>query len=127
MNILILLAGLHSLFFAVFHCLFWKALDWKKQLARLSPTNNAVMQILNLRLTFLFFAHAFVCFWFQDDLLQPGLGQAFWVVSALFWLGRTVEEVVFRRLMPERNALVYVLWVLFVGGTVLEALPLWVD
>jgi hypothetical protein len=59
-------------------------------------------------------------------LLEPGLGQAFWIVSSLFWLGRTVEEVVFRRLMPERNALVYVLWVLFVGGTVLEALPLWV-
>ena len=68
MNALVLLAGLHSLFFAAFHCLFWKALDWKRQLARLSP-NNAVMQLLNLRLTFLFFAHAAVCFWYGDALI----------------------------------------------------------
>lgn len=121
MNTLIIIGGIHSLFFAVFHCMFWSALKWKTQLKLLSPTNRAVMEILNLRLIFVFAFHGIVCLVYSEEMLGSVLGQISILGAALFWLGRSIEEIVYRKLMPEKDFLSILLKVLFVMGTLLYA------
>ena len=53
---LMLLCALHSAALGVFHLCFWRLFDWKRALAKLDRPNRAIMQILNLRLAFVFFA-----------------------------------------------------------------------
>lgn len=121
MKILLLIGGLHSLFFAVFHCMFWKELKWKTQLQKISATNRAVMEILNLRIIFIFGFHAAICFIFPDEMLTSTLGKVGLMGAGLFWLGRTIEQVIYRKLMPEKGAIDIALWVLFVVGTLIYA------
>ena len=123
MRTLIIAMGFHSLFFAVFHMLFWTKLHWNKELPKLSNVNNAVMQILNLRLIHYFLFLTVLCFAFTDSLLHSPLGAASLVGSALFWLGRTLEQLIFKRLLPVRAPISIVLSLLFVLGFIGFLLP----
>jgi len=58
-NFILTLCGLHSIVLAIFHVLFWRIFQWKKQLPLLNPANRATMQILNLRLIYGFLFVAF--------------------------------------------------------------------
>jgi hypothetical protein len=120
-ELLIQLAGLHSLSFALFHLGFWKLFDWKHTLARSSVANRAIMQILNLRLIYFFLGVAAACFVFTDELARTVLGHAVLGFMSLFWVGRTVEQFVFLRI---NRPLVHALTALFVLGALLFALPL---
>lgn len=120
-HLTIILCGLHSLGFALFHLAFWKLFDWKHELARLQLPTRAVTQILNLRLIYLFLGVAAMCFVFPDELRDTPLGRALLAFMALFWVGRTIEQFVFLRV---NHAMAHALTVLFVLGAVLFALPL---
>ncbi|MFC4727693.1 hypothetical protein [Coralloluteibacterium thermophilus] len=117
----ILLAGIHSAGFAVFHLLFWRLFGWRQDLARLRPANRAIMQILNLRLTYVFVLVAVLCFGFAQALADTPLGHALLVGMSLFWLGRLVEQFVFLRY--DHPAL-HALSALFAIGALLFAWPL---
>jgi len=114
-------AGLHSLGFAAFHLAFWKLFDWKRDLARTSVANRAIMQILNLRLIYLFLGMGAACFAFTDALLHTPLGRAVLGFMSLFWVGRTIEQMVFLRV---RHWGVHALTALFILGAALSAWPL---
>lgn len=118
---LIFLCGLHSLGFALFHLGFWKLFDWKHELRKIGPPTRAIVQILNLRLIYVFAGIAAICFVFPSQLHATPLGRALLLFMSLFWLGRVVEQFVFLRL---NHPLVHVLTALFVLGMVLFALPL---
>lgn len=62
-----LFCALYNLAFAIFHLTFWKLLNWKDELQRVSANNRAVMQTLNLCLTFVFFLAAYLYFFHSDD------------------------------------------------------------
>ncbi|KRE99973.1 hypothetical protein ASG87_13375 [Frateuria sp. Soil773] len=118
---LVLLGGVHSLGFAVFHMAFWKLFDWPRALASTSVATRAVAQILNLRLIYVFLGMAALCFCLSGELLGTRLGHALLAGMSLFWVGRTVEQFVFLRY---NKVLVHVLTVLFVIGALLFAAPL---
>jgi len=61
--------GVFNLAFAAFHVLFWRLFDWDRDLATLNAINRAVMQILNLCLTFIFLAFAYLSFEHAEELL----------------------------------------------------------
>jgi hypothetical protein len=115
------LAGLHSFGFALFHLAFWKLFDWKRDLAHNTPANRAIMQILNLRLVYVFLGAGIACFAFTDALLSTPLGRAMLAFMSLFWVGRTIEQFVFLRV---DHPLVHALTALFVVGAALFAWPL---
>ena len=121
MKLILIIGGLHSLFFAVFHGFFWKKLNWKVQLQKISTTNRAIMEILNLRLIFLFAFHAAICFGFPSEMLYSTLGKIGVLGAALFWLGRSIEQYIYRNSLALKPTIIAILWVLFVGGTVLYA------
>ncbi|MEL1263578.1 hypothetical protein [Pseudoxanthomonas putridarboris] len=120
-ELLVRLGGAHSLGFALFHLAFWKLFDWKRDLARNSAANRAIMQILNLRLIYVFLGIGAACFVFTDELLRTPLGNAILAFMALFWVGRTIEQFVFLRV---HHPLVHALTALFVLGALLFAIPL---
>lgn len=118
---LIRTAGLHSLAFALFHVGFWKLFRWRDTLRSASVADRAILQILNLRLIYVFLAVAVLCFGFTADLHGTPLGRAVLVGMSLFWVGRTIEQFVFLRI---DGLFIHVLTALFVVGAVLFALPL---
>lgn len=116
------LGGLHCLGFALFHLAFWRFFGWKHELAKLSAANRAIMQILNLRLIYVFVGMAVLSLAFTRELLDTRLGHVVLAFMAVFWLGRTIEQFVFLRINDWR---VHLLTALFVLGAVLYAVPLW--
>lgn len=79
------------------------------------------MQILNTRLIYVFLLVALLCFCFPVELTTTTLGKTFLAGMSLFWLGRTVEQFIF---LHVNNAMTNVLTALFIIGTILFALPL---
>jgi hypothetical protein len=112
------LGGLFHLALALFHLSFWTLFGWNDELARLRPLNRGVLQVLNLRLTYLFFAFAVLSCCWPEQFLRPGLGLALCVVLAGFWWLRALEQFLFFR--PRHW------WVagVFCCGALLYTLPL---
>lgn len=95
MKILLYIGGFYHLAFAAFHISFWKLLDWKRDLSYLTETNQNVMQILNLRLIYVFFVVACLSFFYAESLLADGIGKVILFAIALFWLMRAAEQIIF--------------------------------
>lgn len=121
MNILILLCGLYSIGFAIFHISFWKIFKWDSDLKKLSFTNKAVIQILNIQIIYYFIFAAFICFVFPTELLTTKLGNIFLGGTSLFWLVRTIQQFIFLRASHYK---IHILTVIFLIGTILFALPI---
>lgn len=124
MLLLLHLCGIYNLLFAVFHAAFWWLFGWKKDLARLHPANRAIMQILNLRLIYVFLLFGALCLLFPQALLNTPLGHFLLGGMALFWLGRLLEQVLLRQV---RSWLVHLMTLLFLLGIVLHGLPWWLS
>jgi len=118
------LGGVFNLVFAGFHVLFWRLLDWDRDLASLSVINRAVMQILNLCLTFIFLAFAYLSFEHAEELLGTRLGNALLSLIAFFWLLRAIQQAIFFGL---RHRLSSALFGLFLVGASLYAYPAWLS
>ncbi|MGO1071821.1 hypothetical protein [Lysobacter sp. CA199] len=117
----IYLAGLHSLAFAFFHMAFWKLFGWGRTLQNATVADRAIVQILNLRLIYVFLGIGALCFAFTEELHGTALGRTVLAGMSLFWVGRTIEQFVFLRI---NRPMVHVLTALFVLGAVIFAVPL---
>ncbi len=113
-------AGALNIVVAVFHLLFWKLFHWKTELKKTSSLNSAVMQVMNLRLIYLFLLTAFLCFFYTRDLVETRVGNAMLIGFSFLWLGRLVEQFIFFKL---NHWIGYAVTFLFIAGTVLFALP----
>lgn len=120
-DIWVVLAGIHSAAFAAFHLAFWRLFRWRESLKNASPRDRAILQILNLRLVYVFLCVAALCFAYTDEMSASALGRAILAGMSLFWVGRTIEQFVFLRI---NHALVHALTAMFVLGAVLFAMPL---
>lgn len=121
-TILLTACGVYSLGFAVFHAYFWRLFRWKDQLYLLHPGNRAIVQILNLRLIYVFVCMAAGCFFYQTELVETRLGHAMLAACSLFWVGRTIEQFIYLRRIY--HWVVHLLTALFILGALLFALPL---
>lgn len=121
-ELLVRLAGIHSLGFAAFHLAFWRLFGWKRELAQLGTANRAIMQILNLRVIYVFLGMGMIALIFAPDLVDTRLGVVLLGFMAVFWVGRTLEQFVFLRINDWR---VHLLTGLFVLGAALHAVPMW--
>jgi len=118
---IVLICGFYSIGFAIFHLFFWKLFDWKNDLKKLKFGNKAIMQILNIRLIYVFSLVAVICFCFPEELCTTPLGRFFIGGVSLFWLGRTIEQFIFLRV---KSRMINILTVIFIIGIALFALPL---
>lgn len=119
-TLLLKLCAAHSFGFAVFHLMFWKLFRWKQDLQQSSLATRVIVQILNLRLIYVFLAMGTLCLAFPTELATTAMGKAILLGMSLFWVGRTVEQFVFLR---HDRLLIPALTVAFVSGAILFALP----
>lgn len=113
---LLLIGVIFHLAFVAFHLLFWKLFDWVQDLKKLSHINKSVMQILNLRLIFVFLIFAYISYFNAVEMLDTKLGVTMLVAIALFWGFRSVEQVIY---FGVRNLASNILFLLFVFGSIL--------
>ena len=113
---LLIIGAIYHIAFVVFHLLFWKLFDWVEDLKKLSFTNKAVMQIMNLRLIFVFLVFAYISYFNGDELLNTKLGLTMTSSIALFWGFRSAEQIFY---FGVKNIASNLLFLVFVFGTLL--------
>lgn len=118
---LLLAAGLYHLALAAFHLAFWRLFAWPRDLRHLQPVNRAIMQVLNISLTFVFLFAAYLALFHAPPLLTTDLGRALLAGGTLFWLLRAAQQVLFFRLRHPASILFFVVTLL---GATLCATPL---
>ncbi|MDQ1098342.1 hypothetical protein QE441_001499 [Chryseobacterium sp. SORGH_AS909] len=120
MEKVIVICGIYSFLFGIFHLFFWRFFKWKKELAKLSLVNKGVVQILNIQLIFFFFSMAFICFFFTKELVETSLGKTFLVVNSGFWAIRIINQFIFLKINDYR---VHLLTFIFFIGFILFLIP----
>ncbi len=102
---LIFTAAVFNIAFGVFHLLFWRLFDWKTDLSRLRPVNQAIVPVLNLALTFLFLLVGTIM------IIEPPIPTLL-AGMAVFWLFRTVLQPVYFGLRHPASILITLVFVL---------------
>jgi hypothetical protein len=120
MKTLIIIGGVYCLAFALFHLAFWRLFNWKTELPKLNSINRGVLQVLNIRLTYVFFVVAFLCFFLTDELLQTNLGKFILGSISLFALMRAFEQLIFWKV--EKIGIAF--FIIFLIGAGIFAVPL---
>jgi hypothetical protein len=120
MDFLMLACALFCLGFACFHMLFWKLFDWPNELQKVGVPTRAIVQILNLRLIFIFLAVGVICLAYPLEMRTTVIGRAVLIGMSCFWAGRFVEQFIFLRY---NRVSIHVLSALFLVGAVLFLLP----
>ena len=114
-TLLLDLCGIYNLSFAIFHILFWKIFKWNEDLKRNSVGNRAIIQILNIRLIYIFLLMAFIYFFYPDQLTETKIGFVLLIGFSGFWIGRTIEQFIFLRV---KSKMVRILTVVFFIGLI---------
>ncbi|MBI2416391.1 MAG: hypothetical protein HYV28_00480 [Ignavibacteriales bacterium] len=113
--------GIYNFAIAIFHIAFWKIFRWPEDLKKTTPANRAIIQILNIRLIYIFLLMAVLYFFFQEELLNSRIGTILLIGFAGFWIGRTIEQFIFLR---GKSKMVTILTVILFTGIVIHVIPL---
>ena len=117
---MILIGGIYSVAFAIFHLMFWRLFRWKKDLVSLNIVNRGVMQILNLCLTFVFLIFAYISIFHSLELLTTNIGKSLLLLISVFWFLRAIEQIIFFRLKKKASV---ALFVVFIVGVMIYLYP----
>ena len=120
-QISIVSGGIFCVCLVLFHLTFWRLFRWNTELAKLTSLNRAVVQVLNLSLTFVFVIFAYVSLAHTTEMESTPLGRSLLLLIALLWYLRAIEQVYFFGLRTRLSVLFLVFFVL--GGT-LYLIPL---
>ena len=120
MEALIIAGGFYNIGLIVFHLMFWRIFNWKHDLNQISRLNRATMQVLNISLTSAFIIFSYISFAHTTELLTTSLGHSLLVLMALFWLARSIQQIIFYKL---RHRVSWAFLLLFLSGFLLYALP----
>lgn len=118
---ILIVGGIYNILLAIFHIMFWRLgkFNWKEELPKMSSTNMAVIQLLNIAVIVFFFLVAYISIFNTQELLSSGLGKTVLSGTALFWLIRLCGEFILKKGMPSNPAFV----IIFVIGVLLYLIP----
>jgi len=120
LELLIQAGGIYSLGFVIFHLLFWRIFDWDRDLRSLSFLNRAIMQVVNLSLTFVFAIFGAISLLHTRELLETPLGHSLTLLIAMFWLFRAILQPLFFKLKHWSSV---VFLAVFLLGSLLYGIP----
>jgi len=112
--------GIYNIVLIIFHLTFWKIFKWKKDLASLTFINRAVMQVLNLCLTFVFLIFAYISLFHAQEFLSTNLGNSLLLLISIFWFLRAVEQIIFFGLKNTTSAMFFIFFLL---GSIIYLYP----
>ena len=117
-NLLYFCAG-YNFCFAVFHGFFWKIFRWKADLRALTPINRAIMQVLNLRLIYVFAGFGVMAFLLAGRPVLGSFEKCLLLFISVFWLMRAVEQIVF---FNSRKPVSWAFFAVFLTGSAVHFL-----
>jgi hypothetical protein len=120
-EILLTIGAIYSIGFVIFHIMFWKIFHWKAALRSITRINRGIMQVMNLRLIYVFLFFAYVSYFQQNALLSTPLGKIILSFISIFWLMRAVEQIIF---FDRKNSVSMVLTAVFAIGGFLYLIPI---
>lgn len=120
METLITAGGYFNIGLLLFHLSFWHLFNWGEELKQVSSLNRAVMQVLNISLSFVFAIFAYISLMHTPELISTPLGKSLVLLIALFWLARSLQQVVFFKLHHRAS---WAFLALFLTGFTLYAIP----
>ena len=94
--------------------LFWRVFRWKADLQRLIPVNRAIIQVLNLRLIYVFLVMGLATVLFPVALLSTEFGMFILGAVSLFWFMRAIEQIIFFGLHSVASIALF--WVFLIGS-----------
>ncbi len=115
-----LLAALFNAGFGAFHIFFWRVFGWPASLEPSGQINSGVTQILNLCLTFVFFAAAVWLVMLYSDGADADEQSGLMLTIAAFWLFRAGLQPIYFSLRHPASA---ALFALFLIGSAIHAVP----
>jgi len=121
-ELFIISCGIFNISFGILHLFFWKIFDWKHDLPKLSFYNRATVQILNLRMIYVFLSVGAILILFRQSIMDTTLGNVILVGILLFWLGRLIEQFIF---LKEKSVKSISLAVAILFGLILHLLALY--
>lgn len=98
METLIKAGGFYNIILVIFHLFFWRIFNWEQDLRSVSSLNRSIMPVVNLSLTFVFVIFAYISLVHSTELLTSPLGNSLLILIALFWLIRSLLQVIFFKL-----------------------------
>lgn len=116
----IVAAAVFNAGFGVFHLGFWRLFRWREELPRLGAINRGVVPVLNIMLTYAFFAVAATQAAMPGAWIDAPLGRAALAGLAGFWVLRAGLQLIF---WP-RVGRSWALFGVFLTGATLHALAL---
>ena len=103
-KICIVSGGILSLLMVIFHSRFYKLFDWGKEFKNMSLKNQRIFYTIHIALLLLFLAFSVLSFVYIDELSQAtGLTLGVICAYSLFWLWRTIWQIVYFRLPKDSD------------------------
>ena len=116
----IIIGGVYNLGLVVFHLLFWKIFNWKKELRLLNSVNRNTIQVLNMFLALVFLFFGYISIFHANELTSTNLGISLLGFFSLFWFLRAFAQIYFYGI---KNNLSIILFVVFILGGLLYLYP----
>ncbi len=116
-ELIIIACGIFNISFGILHTFFWKMFDWKHDLPKLSYYNRATLQILNLRMIYVFLSVGVILILFRESVMETSLGRVIFVGILLFWAGRFIEQFIF---LKEKSKKSVALAIVLLFGVILH-------
>ncbi len=107
-KILLICAGSMGILFSIVHMLFWKMLNWNRELMALGPENRTVMELLNIAVIYFLLASAGVTFFMARRDVYGSIEKVMMVFFAGFYVVRIFSGMVVVGFFPEE----FMIWVL---------------
>ena len=85
------------------------------------PVNKAIVQVLNLQLTFVFLFFAVAIFLFNDELINTASGKFIIGSMSVFWFIRAVNQILF---FDKKNYISLIIFFVFIIGGLLFLVPI---
>ncbi len=104
--------------FGVFHVLFWRIFGWPRTLQSSGPVNAGITQVLNLCLTFVFFAMAIGLGLSARNEAHLPATEPLLATAAAFWLFRAALQPVYFGLKHPASI---ILFAIFLAGAAIHA------
>ena len=109
----ILSCGIFNISFGILHLFFWKLFDWKHDLQKISYYNRVTIQVLNLRMIYVFLSVGLILILFKYEIMYTAIGNVILV--------GVIEQVIF---FKEKSVKVISLTVVIVVGLAIHILAL---
>jgi len=120
----VIICGIFNISFGVLHLFFWRMFDWKNDLQKISYYNRVTLQVLNLRMIYVFLSVGLILILFKYEIMYTALGNVILVGILLFWFGRLIEQVIF---FKEKSIRVISLTVTIVFGLLIHIFALTIN